>query len=149
MANLLKNVLAVLVGIVLGSVVNMAIVTVGPQVIPLPDGVDLSNMETFAENLKRLSPVNFIAPWLAHALGTLAGAFITSKLAASNKLALAIFIGAFFLLGGITMVLMVGGPLWFILLDLLGAYLPMAYLGGMLGQSKQTHRPQRSTPISS
>lgn len=137
MAILVRNVFAVLAGIVLGSVVNMGIVTIGPLLIPLPEGVDLSNMETFAENLQRLKPANFIAPWLAHAIGTLSGAFLASKLAASHKLALAIFIGTFFLLGGITMVLMVGGPVWFIVVDLLGAYLPMAYLGGVLGQPKQ------------
>ncbi|XZE46179.1 hypothetical protein SH467x_001452 [Pirellulaceae bacterium SH467] len=75
-------------------------------------------METFAENLQRLPAVNFIAPWLAHAMGTLAGAFVASNLAATNKHAIAIFMGTFFLLGGITMVLMVGGPVWFIVLDL-------------------------------
>ena len=44
---------------------------------------------------------------------------------------------AFFLLGGITMVAMFGGPIWFTVLDLLGAYLPMGYLGGMLGGAKR------------
>ena len=43
---------------------------------------------------------------------------------------------AFFLLGGIAMVAMFGGPLWFNAVDLIGAYLPMAYLGGS-GWSKE------------
>lgn len=38
-------------------------------------------------------------------------------------------VGVFFLLMGIFMVLSVGGPLWFIILDLVGAYIPMAWLG--------------------
>ena len=131
-----QNILAVVAGIIIGSIVNMAIVMVGPMVIPLPEGVDMSDMEAFAENLKQLKPANFIAPWLAHALGTLAGAFVASKLATNHQLKFALGIGAFFLLGGITVVVAYGGPLWFAVLDLAGAYLPMAYLGGLAGRNK-------------
>ena len=136
MPSVLKNVLAFVVGIVVGGAVNMAIVVVGPMLIPPPEGVDMADMEKFAENLKLLKPVNFIAPWLAHAGGTLAGAFLAAKLAASHGMKLAVGVGAFFLLGGITMVATYGGPIWFIVLDLLGAYLPMGYLGGLLAGAK-------------
>ena len=139
MPPIMRNLLAVIAGLVVGSVVNMAIITVGPMVIPLPTGVDMSDMDKFAENIKLLEPANFIAPWLAHALGTLVGAFAAAKVAASHKMKLALGIGVFFLLGGIMMVSMVGGPVWFAALDLIGAYLPMGFLGGMLGGAK---RPQ-------
>lgn len=139
MPPILRNLLAVIAGLVVGSVVNMAIITVGPMVIPPPTGVDMSDMDKFAENIKLLEPANFIAPWLAHALGTLVGAFVAAKVAASHKMKLALGIGVFFLLGGIMMVSMVGGPVWFAALDLIGAYLPMGFLCGMLGGAK---RPQ-------
>ncbi len=45
----------------------------------------------------------------------------------------ALGIGVYFLAGGITMVSMFGGPVWFNVLDIAGAYLPMGYLGGRLG----------------
>ena len=139
MPPIMRNLLAVIAGLVVGSVVNMAIITVGPMVIPPPTGVDMSDMDKFAENIKLLEPANFIAPWLAHALGTLVGAFAAAKVAASHKMKLALGIGVFFLLGGIMMVSMVGGPVWFAALDLIGAYLPMGFLGGILGGAK---RPQ-------
>jgi hypothetical protein len=135
----MRNILAVIAGFVVGSVVNMAIITVGPMVIPPPEGVNMSDMDKFAENLKLLEPANFIAPWLAHALGTLVGAFIAAKVAASHKMMFALGIGVCFLLGGIMMELMFGGPVWFAVLDLIGAYLPMGFLGGILGGAK---RPQ-------
>ena len=135
MSPILKNILAIIAGILIGSIVNMTIVTVGPMVIPPPDGVDMLAMDQFAENLKLLKPVNFIAPWLAHALGTFVGALITATVAASHKMKFALGIGVFFLIGGITAISMFGGPAWFIALDLIGAYLPMGYLGGMLGKS--------------
>ncbi|MEZ6133844.1 MAG: hypothetical protein R3C53_02930 [Pirellulaceae bacterium] len=136
---ILRNMLAVFFGFLLGSIVNMAIITVGPMVIPLPSGVDMSDMDKFAENLRSLKPANFITPWLAHALGTLVGAFTAARIAASHKMKIALAIGAFFLLGGIAMVAMVGGPLWFCLVDLIGAYLPMGYLGGVLARGKRPH----------
>ena len=130
MPSILRNILAVIAGLVLGSVVNMTIITVGPSLIPLPEGVDMSNMDKFAENLQHFEPANFIAPWLAHALGTLVGAFVAAKVAVSHKMKFALGMGVFFLMGGISMVAMYGGPLWFSALDLLGAYLPMGFLGG-------------------
>ena len=138
MPPIMKNLLAVIAGLVVGSVVNMAIISVGSIVIPPPTGVDMSDMDKFAENIKLLEPANFIAPWLAHALGTLVGAFAAAKVAASHKMKFALGIGVFFLLGGIMMVSMVGGPVWFAALDLIGAYLPMGFLGGMLGGAKRS-----------
>jgi len=139
MPPILRNLLAVIAGLVVGGFVNMAIITVGSMVIPPPTGIDMTDMDKFAENLKLLGPAHFIAPWLAHALGTLVGAFTAAKVAAGHKMKLALGIGILFLLGGIMMVSMVGGPVWFAALDLIGAYLPMGFLGGMLGGAK---RPQ-------
>jgi hypothetical protein len=80
----LKNILAIVIGFLVGSMVNMAIVWAGLRVIPLPDGVDMSDTDKLAENIKLLLPVNFLAPWLAHALGPLVGAFVAGKLSAQN-----------------------------------------------------------------
>jgi len=148
MLPILRNILAVIAGIVVGSIVNMAIITVGPMVIPLPDGVDMSDAEKFSENIQLLEPANFIAPWLAHALGTLVGAFVAAKIAATHKMNFALGIGFFFLLGGVAMVAMVGGPIWFAMLDLIGAYLPMGYVGGVLGGANGNRRGNAARPLS-
>ncbi|MBL7806203.1 MAG: hypothetical protein JNN28_00210, partial [Saprospiraceae bacterium] len=65
-----------------------------------------------------------------HALGTLAGAFLAAKMAANHHMRFAMVIGVFFLLGGIASVFMLPSPMWFNVLDLAGAYMPMAYLAG-------------------
>lgn len=46
----------------------------------------------------------------------------------------AFVVGAFFLLGGLVNTFMLPAPLWFGVLDLLCAYLPMAWIGGSLGR---------------
>ena len=78
-------------------------------------------------------PQHFIMPFLAHALGTLVGALVAAKLAVTHRMRMAQIIGLIFLAGGITMVVMLPSPLWFNLLDLGLAYLPMAWIGGKLG----------------
>jgi uncharacterized membrane protein YqgA involved in biofilm formation len=124
-----RNILAVVAGVVVGSLVNIALVNIGPSVIPLPEGADVSTTGNLRDSMKLFTPVNFIFPFLAHALGTLVGAFVAAKFAASHYVMLGMCIGVFFLLGGITAVYMLEGPLWFIAADLLLAYIPMSFIG--------------------
>jgi hypothetical protein len=77
-------------------------------------------------------PKHFIMPFLAHAIGTLIGAFIAALIAGSHKMNFAIVIGIFFLIGGIMSVFMLPSPVWFNILDLVVAYIPMAWIGGKL-----------------
>lgn len=132
MNSILKNVIAVGAGIVVGMIVNMSIIMASGSVIPLPEGVDPADMESLKGNMHLFEAKHFIMPFLAHALGTLVGAFIAALIAASQKMKFAIGIGVFFLLGGIANIMMLPSPLWFTILDLVGAYIPMGILGGRL-----------------
>ena len=123
-------------GVVVGSIVNMALVNVGPSVVPLPEGASVSSMEGLRESMSLFTPANFIFPFLGHALGTLVGAFAAAKLAASDHMKVALGVGVFFLIGGAMMVKMIGGPMWYNMVDLLLAYLPMGFLGGALARRK-------------
>lgn len=134
MLNILRNVLAVIAGIAIGSVVNMALITLSPSLIPPPAGVDVSNAESLAGAIHLFQPRHFIMPFLAHALGTLAGAFTAYLIAATHKARIAYVIGIVFLCGGVAASLMIPAPVWFIALDLLAAYLPMAWLGIQIGK---------------
>lgn len=133
MADLVRSVLAVIVGVVIGGCVNMAIITLGPLLIPPPAGVDVSNAESLAQAMHLFEPRHFIMPFLAHALGTLVGALVAWLIAVTHKDRFAYGIGAFYLLGGIAACVMIPAPLWFMALDLLAAYLPMAWLAIQLG----------------
>lgn len=132
---ILKNLLAVIVGLVVGSFVNGGIITLSPSIIPPPEGTDNATMEGLIASMHLFEPKHFIFPFLAHAIGTFAGAFLTALIAANNQLKLAFVIGLFFLAGGAYMVLSLPSPLWFSVLDLIMAYVPMAYFGGRLALS--------------
>jgi hypothetical protein len=123
-----KNTLAVLIGLFVGSVINMAIILISSSIIPPPNGADVTTMEGLKATLHLFEPKHFIFPFLAHAIGTFTGAATTVLIAATNQAKLALIIGAFFLLGGIVNTFTLPSPLWFTFLDLVLAYLPMTYL---------------------
>jgi len=128
----LRNILAVISGLLIGSAVNMGIVMLSAYVIPPPEGVDVTNMESLKLSLHLFEPRHFIMPFIAHAFGTFSGALIAALIAANYKMRIALAIGVFFLIGGIANIVMLPSPLWFTMLDLAGAYLPMGWLGGLL-----------------
>lgn len=134
---ILKNVLAVIAGAIVGSAVNMGIVMISGSVIPPPNGADTTTMEGLKESMHLFQPQHFIFPFLAHALGTFAGALLAAVIAANRKMIFALSIGAFFLIGGIINVTMLPSPVWFTVLDLACAYIPMAYLAGKLVSNKK------------
>ena len=127
---ILKNIIAVVAGFLCGSLVNGGIIMVSGSLIPPPDGADVTTMEGLKASIHLFEPRHFLMPFLAHALGTLVGAFLAAKLAANHQLKFALVIGILFLAGGITNVILLPSPLWFSVLDLVAAYLPMAYLAG-------------------
>lgn len=128
----IRNALAVLAGLVIGSVVNIALVNLGPFVIPLPEGTDVTDMDSLRKSMQQFTPANFLFPFLGHALGTFVGAFATAKLAASHQFKCATVIGLLFLAGGLAVAKQIGGPTWFVTIDLLVAYIPMSTAGAIL-----------------
>jgi hypothetical protein len=131
--NILRNVLGCIIGIVLGGSINMALVVLGPSVIPLPAGVDVTDPEALGAAIHLFEPRHFVVPFLAHALGTLCGSLAAFLVASSYRNAVAFVVGAFFLAGGIAASFMIPAPTWFMVLDLVAAYVPMAWLGTRIG----------------
>ncbi len=130
----LKGLLAVVVGLVVGSAVNMGLVLLGARVVPAPAGVDTTTSEGLAAAMPLLGPAHFVFPFLAHALGTFAGALLATWIAGRVSRVPAAVIGVLFLAGGIASCFMLPAPRWFEVLDVVVAYLPFAWLGYRLGR---------------
>ena len=73
---IIKYILAVLAGIVIGSAVNMGIIMISSSIIPPPNGADITTAEGLKASMHLFQPKHFIMPFLAHALGTFAGALL-------------------------------------------------------------------------
>lgn len=138
---IVRNILAVLVGAFIGGKLNMYIIGISADVIALPPGIDPNDMVSLQENIHLFEPINFLMPFLAHALGTLVGALITGLIAYNHKMKLALINGLLFIMGGIMMVFMLPSPMWFNITDLTLAYFPMAWIGGWIAL-KITAEPQ-------
>jgi len=128
----LRNTLAVIAGLVIGSIVNMSIILLSSSIIPAPNGADITTTEGLKATIHLFEPKHFLFPFLAHAIGTFAGALTTAVAAIKHKSKLAFGIGAFFLFGGIVTVFTLPSPIWFGFVDLIFAYIPMAYLASRI-----------------
>jgi len=137
MSPVLRNILAVIAGIFIGGMVNMGLIMLSPNLIPLPEGVNPADPESLKANMHLFETRHFVMPFLAHALGTLVGALVAALIASTHKMKMALIIGGVFLFGGLMMVFQVPSPMWFNILDLVAAYFPMAWLGGNLGRANR------------
>jgi hypothetical protein len=133
MKTIVRSILAVVLGLVVGGCVNMGLVLISPHVIPPPAGVDVSDVESMRAGIHLFEPKHFLFPFLAHALGTLAGATVAFLVAVRWRSLFSFVIGTAFLAGGIAAASMIPAPSWFIGLDLLIAYIPMAWIGALIG----------------
>lgn len=126
-----------LIGLVIGGVVNMSLIMAGPHIIPPPSGVDVTDAKSLAASIHLFSAKHFIFPFLAHAAGTFAGALTGFLIAGSHKSIVAYAIGVLFLCGGIAAAFMIPAPVTFIVIDLVIAYIPMAWLAVTAGRTLQ------------
>ncbi len=138
MNQVFKNILAVVAGAVLGSFVNMGIILISSSIIPPPAGADVTTIEGLKASMHLFEPKHFLFPFLAHAIGTFAGALLAAVVASGNKKRRALIIGVIFLIGGISNVIMLPSPTWFTIVDLVGAYIPFAWLAGTIA-CRKTH----------
>ncbi len=122
----------VVAALIIGGAVNMGIITISPDLIPPPEGADLTTEEGLLKAAPLMQPKHFLMPWLAHALGTLVSGFLAAWWAPSIRHYSHFIPGGLFFIGGLMMVFMIPAPWWFIAADLALAYFPMAYLGNKM-----------------
>jgi hypothetical protein len=128
---IIKSILAVVAGIIAGSIVNATLIYVGNAIFGSPEGMVLWDAESVKAHADKLTFANFASTLFAHQLGTLAGALVAARIAPFRKMVFAFVIGAWFLGGGIYAVSLIPAPVWFVIADF-ALYLPSAYMGGKL-----------------
>ena len=122
MRQVVKNIGIVILSIIIGMITNIGLIIIGGMIFPL------------SENFNPMNAINwdfkyFMFPFLAHSIGTLSGAFVASKLSRNYHIIMPLIVGLYFLSGGIYMVTILPAPTWFISLDIIVSYIPMALLG--------------------
>ena len=133
---IVRNVLAVVLGIVACFVAKFIIISISSSIIPPPEGMNMNDLESIKANAHLFQPKHFIMPFLDHSLGSLIGGLVAAFVAANRKITFALVLGAIHLVAGIIAAVIIPAPMWFIALDLVVAYIPMAYLGGVIAARK-------------
>jgi hypothetical protein len=144
MRKLLRLIIATVLGFATGSAVNMALILVSGNVIAPPAGADVTTSEGLTASMHLMEPKHFLFPFLAHALGTLVGAFVATWLTRGVSGGPAFAVGALFFLGGCAAAYMLPAPAWFKTVDLILAYGPPTLLGHWLAaRSRHSGLPTR------
>jgi hypothetical protein len=131
---MVRKILAVLIGIVAGSVFNMAIVTLSHTVYPLPEGIDPNDFDAFRAHLETSGmPTGALLMVLsAHAGGSFVSGLSCGLIAKRAWYVAAVALGLLWMCGGIAMLMMLSSPIWFAVADVV-LYVPAALLGVRLG----------------
>jgi len=129
MKGVFLNVLVFVACVFAGGIANGLIINYSGAIIAHPAGFDLTTEEGLKSGMPFMEPKHFIMPFIAHALGTLVGAFLVTLLIKERKLFRPLLVGFLFFLAGTYMVFILPSPLWFDALDLGLAYIPMAWIG--------------------
>ena len=130
----LRNFLAIVGGLILGSAVNMLIISKGGELVSPPQGVNPEDIKSIKANIHLYETKHYIIPFLAHAIGTFVASFAAVKWAVRRKKTVGIIVGTWFLFGGIAAASMIGTPFVPTLVDVAFAYYPLAWLGFVLAK---------------
>lgn len=123
---MLRKILAVVLGLVVGSAVNMALIMVSMALYPLPDGAT----EVTDANDMALGALLIVLA--AHAGGSLASGLVCGFIAKRVWLAAGIGLGILWTCAGVSMLFAIPSPLWFAIADT-ASYIPAAILGVLVG----------------
>lgn len=128
-----KNILAVIIGVIVGGLVIYGIESINMVRFPWPENLSMEDKEAFAEYVNSLPVDALLTVIIAHALGSLVAGFVCGKITPNKHITLGLICGVVFLLGGIMNLVMIPHPLWFMVADLL-VFLPFAWLGARLAK---------------
>jgi len=132
----LRNILAIVIGALACMLLNGFLLGLMMQLVGTPQGFDPNKMDTYS----LLQAKHYLSPFVAHALPSLIGGAIAALIAATHKMTFALVVGGLHLLGGLIAAFLVPAPVWLIVLDLVVADLPMAWLGGWLATRSSAAR---------
>lgn len=129
---MVRNFLAIIAGIISCVIMIFAIEIIGNSIRPIP--VDISDRIAVENYVKNDAPKSFyLLILLAYAIGSFAGAFVTSLISTDKKILRAMTVGGITMGWAIFTLTTLQYPFWIIICALF-TFLPAAYLGSILSK---------------
>ncbi|MFL6193506.1 MAG: hypothetical protein ACJ75H_05005 [Thermoanaerobaculia bacterium] len=139
MPSILRSILAVLCGALVGGAVILGMELVGTRVFPPPASLAPADPESMRAAMAALPLGAFVMVLAGWALGTFAGAWVAARVAGRSPLGHGLAVGLLFLAAGVANMLSLPHPVWFWVVGVL-LFLPAGYLGGRLAAGGGGHR---------
>lgn len=110
---MLRNIGAVILGLFVGSMVNMGIIMLNAMVLfPMPEGMDMNDAVAMQAYIDTLPQVAFIPVILAHLGQAGVGGWVAARIGKTRPMMLAMIVAGLTLLGGVLNAMSIQGPLW-------------------------------------
>lgn len=116
---MLKKILAVVAGIIVGSICVWAVETLNHMLYPYPEGMKPGDMEGFKNYIETLPFLGKFMVIIGYALGALVSGFIATKISKDGKPTAALICGIIFLVFTIYNMTVLPTPIWFWILGIL------------------------------
>lgn len=138
--SLMRNVLAMLAGVIVAMVLMVLLQSVAHQVYPPPAGLDYTKPEV-REAIMMQAPMGALLIVLSsYLVGTLVGAWVAARLSADAPLRQGYLIGALLVAASVLNLRAVPHPLWFIVANM-AVVIAGAWIGARLGVKKAAAVP--------
>ncbi len=129
---MMKNVLAVVLGVVVAVILIMAVETLGHSVYPPPTDLDFTDIDTMAAYVDGLPLGALLFVMLAWLIGTFGGGILACFIVKSRPAVYAAIIGGLVLLGTVINLVSIPHPTWFSITSIV-AIIATAWMTGRLG----------------
>jgi hypothetical protein len=135
MPPILRSILAVLAGIIVGFVVVAALEFLDTTLFPLPAGLDLHDTAAMKQAMAHAPLAALILVLVGWGISALLGSWVAARIARAPKVLHGMIVGIFLLGAAITDMLEFPHPVWFWICGLL-IFLPASYIGSGLALGK-------------
>lgn len=126
---MLRNILAVITGILSSGIIIILVEGLSPRLFEVPRITNQQELEAF---IKAAPAVFHLFILLAYALGSFGGGLAASFIAKDKKQNRAMTVGGIAMGFGVFNLVSLHHPMWVILMSMI-AFLPFSYLGSRLG----------------
>ena len=134
---MLRNIGAIVAGLVVGGLANMALIGVNLALYPPPEGADLGNPEQLQAYVSTLPAAAFFVSAAAHVAQAFLGGWVAARLSSSRPVLLAMVIGLLTVAATIYNFVELAAPTWTLV------ELPVQVLAAFLAGELERRRRQR------
>ena len=137
---MIRNILAVVVGLIVGMIFNMCVVLLNTTLYPMPEGVTFEDADGTAAYFAELPVTAFLIVIVAHVGQAFFGGLVAAVISRNASMVVAMIVGVLSMIAGIANMMLMPMPAWmWIELPL---YLLAAYVAAQIVLARRRAAPE-------